>query len=1331
MERIGELAYNPVREHIKMRFRRVKTPEQQIAAVVEDLLHQRFDPSQSRVLIFVRTRQQAEETADKLSQLASKRQLPWAGQIDYFHAGLDGTERDNKYRAYKGEQDPDEDLDKEDKQTLVLVATKAFGMGMDIPHIHYLYHLGPSGTFEDFLQEVGRAGRNAAQREQAGFVVGEREIETLCIFTSNDFRTLRDLLHKSDLKWQYVADTQERLHEHLRRLGKLQRVPMQEPHALPLDLDPGDDGGVRFRLALHWLEELERLRLGMFTPTYLPLTLLDHPNYDLLPAAEERAAVRRLIEGLRTSDYQEAEAQSLSVPMEELQRVTDERDYKVIFRLLFRAQKAQALVVDRALQLSVTKTRDAELRAWHPRQQTRSRAKLPLVEALFDLAGKLVARVPAGGGQRHIGPAEWTELVDEVGAEHFTPIWVYWEEEGPKKQLLRNEALCQKLGKDWRKVRAKFALKLVRLLPGMKTKTLLTTEGTGRGERVQLISGEAKAAGQWAGALSSLREHLLALLSHVVGAGRTEFNYAAVVVALGLEAQGVSYVDNLLFLARALAYLQSQGAFVPTGIELFVQDITPPDRDNRTAAALRRQSDFEVYQNFEEGRQLRQLRLLALECLADLPNETQDAFIKQYFGCEGSAALVSLLGEYLGEDHENLQAFREQALLDEEAKLNDAQRRVYEAPLKSHLQVIAGPGSGKTHTLTLRVARLIHRENVPPEQIVVLAYNRAVVVELKERLSELFRKLGYGRLISRLHVYTFHGFCQRVLGARLEGLPYDEWVPRLIAELDLNPTLLQTELRTRLTYVFVDEFQDITSERLGLLQTIAPPEQVQLCVIGDPNQSIYGHEKAKVGEPMNPHPYYVKLWQHYRHETLYLSDNYRSYPAILEAAAGLLADNPQHFKEIPSLRARREPVPTHSYCEVLDAESAPHWWVKLRQLLTETYQPGPDRQGRPQKPRPYQQVAVMLRSNDEVFRAYTELEKSGELPPGVTLRVQGASGSPVATREFRELLQPYYAAPDELLAANFLEEFKQRKDAKLKQYTKTNAKENIWDPYLLHLVHCLFYEFRAEHERRGEDLTEATHRELLDFITDLARHDDGHFAKLYDKHIKTVAPDLLERQEVVLTTMHRVKGLEFDAVLLPPSFMNLGLGYSGVPLTGKALDEVIEEERRLLYVAYTRARYRLVVLRFKREAAVAAGQAYTLGAGERQRLGHAVKDELGKVQLYWGAEERENRPLTFTLIRDQLKVGEPVTIGRDGWGDRVLECQGAIVGKIGKNAAANLPAQGRLQGLVVSHISCYSLEESLAYDARYSSNYTAKWGSTAKERGYIYVVDFAGYYKEC
>lgn len=1329
IEYIGELANNPVRAHIRMGFHQVKSEAEQLAVVLNDLRTQGFDATHSRVLIFVRSKQRAEEAAEQLAEMAQTEGQPWAGQIDYFHAGLDGYERSEKYQAYKASPATKED------SIAVLIATKAFGMGMDISNIHYVYHLGASSTFEDFLQEIGRAGRNKASREAAGFSE-DKPIRTLCVMTTGEFRELRGLQHKSALTWGHIHDAQAQVHQYLKKFREL-KPDSAHPFTLPLDLGqkPNDPAaGVRFRLALHWLEQLKRIQLRLYTPAFLPIKLLqtaeevrgrqeklreidkqrsaiiDRSPLLKLEAKEskvsdaERGQLCQLVASLEALPGYEAGA-AVTVPMEDLKKAAGVKRHSELYRMLFRAQKTKVLTIDRHLHLELGSWRREELTAWRPKSWT-SEKTLPLVEALFSLAEQLLKPV-ASFGQRKIASPELNALVEETGREHFTSRSIYWQEQLPRsKRLLVKEELVALRARDWQERRAKFALKVLRLLPNVRVQSELHTTGSHRGTVAQIIFNGNRQTEDWQKPLTRLKEKLLELLRHVLAKANTHnFNYAGLVVELKLEEDGLDYLNQLLFLARSLGYLKTSGSFVPMGIELFLNSTTVPDLQAPTSEDNELQQQFghdtAVHKQFLEATELRELRLLALECLADLAAETQDTFIKQYFACNGSADLVGLLGNHLGPENDKLKAFRQVALKEAEAKLNEEQRKVYDAPLTANLQVIAGPGTGKTHTLTLRVARLIQEFKKQPNEILILAYNRAVVVELKERLGSLFQKLGYGKLINRLHVYTFHGLCKRCLGASLDEAKFDEWVPALARALADNPNLIQQQLGP-IAYVFVDEFQDITPARLAILKKIAPKDLVKICVIGDPNQSIYGYERGDEGGEMDPFFYYEQFKAHYEPDTLFLSTNYRSYPAILAAADQLLVDNPQNF-EIPKLTAFRKPSHQNPYYEPLAySVSKTQWPEKLLELLVEEHEPG----------KPYQQVAVMLRSNDEVFRAFNRL-RDVQLPAGVSVRIQGATTSPVASREFFHLLHHFRKDPQAALSQNDLQDFEELKQRVLRKFG------SVWDTYLIQLVHCLLLEFRVERE------DEAINQDLLDFVADMGRKDDGHFAKLYAKYHETVEPGKV-RREVVLTTMHKVKGLEFDAVLLPASLVDFGLDLR----TGQVVEnivEVSEEERRLLYVAYTRARYRLVVINYDREAAVMAGKSYTLENWEK-KMGRVVQPGYGRVDISWWAKQANT--YIHDIIRDRVKVGDSILLIKQGTGKWHIKWQNKTIGQLASNSTW-LAADSQAEGLAISNIMCYTLAESLAFDGaqKKPTNYTDHWTELAKTRGYVYIIDFAGYYK--
>ena len=94
--------------------------------------------------------------------------------------------------------------------------------------------------------------------------------------------------------------------------------------------------------------------------------------------------------------------------------------------------------------------------------------------------------------------------------------------------------------------------------------------------------------------------------------------------------------------------------------------------------------------------------------------------------------------------------------------LNPIQREIVlsESPA---IAVIAGPGSGKTRTIVHRIAYLVKVKRVDPARIIALAYNRNAVRELRLRLQNLV-----GELASRLRVYTFHGLSLAILGRTVE-----------------------------------------------------------------------------------------------------------------------------------------------------------------------------------------------------------------------------------------------------------------------------------------------------------------------------------------------------------------------------------------------------------------------------------------------------------------------------------------------------------------------------------------------------------------------------------
>lgn len=108
------------------------------------------------------------------------------------------------------------------------------------------------------------------------------------------------------------------------------------------------------------------------------------------------------------------------------------------------------------------------------------------------------------------------------------------------------------------------------------------------------------------------------------------------------------------------------------------------------------------------------------------------------------------------------------------AQLNSAQQEAVDA-IEGPVMVIAGPGTGKTKVLTIRIANIIARADTEPESILALTYTNNAAAEIRRRLAELIGPPAY-----RTTVTTFHGLCEQVIRDHEERFP--EFAGKRIAD---------------------------------------------------------------------------------------------------------------------------------------------------------------------------------------------------------------------------------------------------------------------------------------------------------------------------------------------------------------------------------------------------------------------------------------------------------------------------------------------------------------------------------------------------------------------
>ena len=1109
-----------------------------------------------------------------------------------------------------------------------------------------------------------------------------------------------------------------------------------KPVVLPLDLwrkDNMDDSFTSYRLGLYWLECLERLKLGFTCPSHINIRL--KPKYEnTFSRVDSKVKDYSKVYDYILKNYAQAENDVCQIPISELTgglRIGMNR----LLDNLVRCVAAGWMGIEQDMRCEITLTRTSEVlyRIRHNTNVT--------LDIIFNAISSILSN--AGTHNEFVVDSNYREDVlksvinyadlkthsytkkDKKGKEVVKEYMIWVDEEASKSKNV-GLGLAKSYKRDIYRKRAKHIFSIMQLLPDVNVKSELDTHTN---QIQQLVSVKND---KWRTYLGELKKDCIELLKYVVnknnklGDKGDRINWAACLIDLKLVDKGFQHLNNLLYILKVLGYLNS-GNMLPMGIEVYSTETSEKSVNNRFKSDS---IDAKVKSEFELMNKMRKIRLAAMTAFAGRGKASINQFIAEYFKCVSFDDFFALVSAYYDEnnkaDREFIAATRDEAIIKEEEQLGEEQKPIYHAPLDEDINVIAGPGSGKTHILTLRCARMIYRENVSPTDILVLAYNRAVVVELRNRLDRLFGRLGLSRSASKVHVHTFSALSKVICGHSLDDVPLEDWEDTLLDTLKENPMVVK-KILPNIKYIMIDEFQDITQTRLDsifTLRSIYP--DVKIFTIGDKNQSIYGFDKKIPGIPESTSPdyYYSQLVKGIKPHEYTMKTNYRSYQKILDAASVYLK-NPDEAPVSSKSIMLHEP---NNYVKIVQWQKGMKYWTEELPELIREAQVSLKNEERYNR---IEDIAVFFRSNDEVYRGYERVSKMNL--QNIRLRIQGASACELyRVREIYEVLNYLYSkSEDEIVisGSQTQNEMRQFIEGLMSQYPN-------WDRFYLDFAYTLvldYLEFVASEEATY------TFGQMADAIKESTMADDGQIFKIYDRY-QEERIDRTRQVNVILTTMHKVKGLEFDAVIVTPSFASLpfdGRDNPDIdfdsPLTAEEREE-LEEERRLQYVAYTRARKRLSVYRFNRELHLDKMQKIRR---QDARLGWNDKAGIDKYFLSFLATDWYFKNNAY--VEKYLGKNEPLTIEPHSSGDKYqIKHNGTVIGQLSRNSEILRKAQNNresgmklpnLSGIFVSEVYVWTWEDTLKYDELHDTNFQKFWGEPARRKGYIYIVDFAGYAK--
>ncbi|MEU8119921.1 ATP-dependent helicase [Spirillospora sp. NPDC049024] len=170
--------------------------------------------------------------------------------------------------------------------------------------------------------------------------------------------------------------------------------------------------------------------------------------------------------------------------------------------------------------------------------------------------------------------------------------------------------------------------------------------------------------------------------------------------------------------------------------------------------------------------------------------------------------------------------------------LTEEQQAVVDLPADEMTLVIAGAGAGKTHTLVRRLDALVDREGLGAGEILVLSFSRAAVRELKERLAR------HGDAARHVRVRTFDSWALELLtqvdaAGAWQSRDFDA---RIVAAAELMGDDAVNDLHEDLRHVVIDEVQDLVGARRELVEALLDTYDCGFTVVGDPAQAIYGFQ---------------------------------------------------------------------------------------------------------------------------------------------------------------------------------------------------------------------------------------------------------------------------------------------------------------------------------------------------------------------------------------------------------------------------------------------------------------------------------------------------------
>lgn len=737
------------------------------------------------------------------------------------------TEDGLEAKAYHGKMDKEEKTANQNAfmagEVNIMVATSAFGMGVDKDNVGLVIHYDISDSLENYVQEAGRAGRDEKIKAECQILFSEDDLDKHFILLNQTKITVKEI----NQIWKAIKD-----------LTKIKEKVSNS--ALEIARRAGWDESVtdmetRVHTAIAALEGAGYIRRGQNMPRVYANSILsanaqeaiDKINQSQRIAVNLKEDAIRIIKKLFSSKSKrlstdEAAESRVDYISDQLGIVKDN-----VIRIIELLRQEEILAQTKDLTAFIRKGENAK-------------QSLGVAESYRQIESFLLDALQDTDQTYHL--KELNEKIIEAGAGKSTPAKI--------KTIINFWAV-----KNWiKKHYPEGSKNHVKIAPA----TPVTDIRAKLEKRLQLAKSIVDYLFQKAAENKDKSDAEQVLVEFSVLELKEQFENNN---RLFNEKASIDEVEDALFYLSRIDSIKIEGGFLVIHNKLSIERlennnlIRYKESDYRKLDEFYKQKVQQIHIVGEYARKMIKNYNEALRFVDDYFTMNYPSFLQKYFPGSRETEIKRTLTP------EKFKKLFGSLSVNQLAIINDREQ---------HIVVAAGPGSGKTRVLVHKLASLLLAEDVKHEQLLMLTFSRAAATEFKKRLYELI-----GNAAAYIEIKTFHSYCFDLLG-KVGSLTDSEKVVKDTVAM-IRAGEIETSRITK-TVLVVDEAQDMSGEEFDLVKALMEVnEEMKLILVGDDDQNIYGFRGSDSRHMQS-------LITEHNAVKYELTENYRSRPDIIQFA---------------------------------------------------------------------------------------------------------------------------------------------------------------------------------------------------------------------------------------------------------------------------------------------------------------------------------------------------------------------------------------------------------------------------------------------------------------